>query len=181
MDPREHLVLEGLYEQSFTIKMSDVEAETQWQLHQLRGQTFDAACDALVSAHGYDKSALSDEQKADLVAEVEDLDVGDPDCAASGGHVAIVFDGKKCWQKINDESKEQDKDAVAEIKEDLYNGRVEALVPLLELSLIDGGADAKHALVRGFQRDLGLDGGLGLRDHTSGNEQCRQPHKALNS
>jgi hypothetical protein len=73
MDPREHLVLEGLYEQSFTIKMSDVEAETLWQLHQLRGQTFDAACDALVSAHGYDKSALSDEQKADVVAEVEDL------------------------------------------------------------------------------------------------------------
>ena len=71
--PREHLVLEGLYEQSFVTKMSDREAERLWELHQLLGQTFDAACDALVSVLGYDKSALSDEQKADIVEEVEDL------------------------------------------------------------------------------------------------------------
>src|SRR5947209_9350074 len=47
-------------------------------------------------------------------------------------NVAIVFDGKKSWRKVNDDTTELDKDAVAEAKEDMYAGRVESLVPLLE-------------------------------------------------
>ncbi len=46
--------------------------------------------------------------------------------------VAIVFDGKKGWRKINDETKEMDKDELAEAREDMHAGRVEALVPLID-------------------------------------------------
>jgi hypothetical protein len=45
---------------------------------------------------------------------------------------ARVFDGKKFWQKVNDMVTELGKDEVTEQKEDMHNGRVEALVPLLE-------------------------------------------------
>ncbi len=44
----------------------------------------------------------------------------------------LVFDGKKGWRKLNNDTVEMDKDAITEAKEDLYAGRVEALVPLLE-------------------------------------------------
>src|SRR5262249_31910831 len=47
-------------------------------------------------------------------------------------NVAIVFDGKKSWRKVNDMVTELGKDEIAESKEDMYAGRVEALVPLLE-------------------------------------------------
>jgi hypothetical protein len=67
------LITEGLYDQPFCDMMTDAEAETLWRLHQMHGQSFDAACDELASILGYDKSQLSDEQKADIVAEVEDL------------------------------------------------------------------------------------------------------------
>ena len=73
LDPRERLVLDGLYDQSYSQKMSDREAERLWQLHQLYRETFDAACEAFVSARGHDKAALSDEQWDDIVAEVDDL------------------------------------------------------------------------------------------------------------
>ena len=66
-------MLDGLYDQSYSQKMSDREAERLWQLHQLRRETFDAACEAFVSVRGYDKSALSNEQWNDIVAEVDDL------------------------------------------------------------------------------------------------------------
>ncbi len=46
--------------------------------------------------------------------------------------VLFVFDGKKGWRKINDDTKELDKDGVVEALEDMHAGRVESLVPLLE-------------------------------------------------
>jgi hypothetical protein len=47
-------------------------------------------------------------------------------------NVAIVFDGKKSWRKVNDMVTELGKDDIAESKEDMHAGRAEALVPLLE-------------------------------------------------
>jgi hypothetical protein len=47
-------------------------------------------------------------------------------------NVAIVFDGKKSWRKVNDMVTELGKDDIAESKEDMYAGHVEALVTLLE-------------------------------------------------
>jgi hypothetical protein len=47
-------------------------------------------------------------------------------------NVAIVFDGKKSWRKVNDMVTELGKEDVAEAKEDMHAGHVEALVPLLE-------------------------------------------------
>ena len=46
--------------------------------------------------------------------------------------VQMVYDGKKYWRKINDDTTELGKDDVAEAAEDMYAGRVEALVPLLD-------------------------------------------------
>jgi hypothetical protein len=67
------LVAEGLYDQPTCDMMTAAEAETLWQLHQIGGQAFDAACDELASILGHDKSQLSDKQKADIVEEVEFL------------------------------------------------------------------------------------------------------------
>jgi outer membrane lipoprotein-sorting protein len=48
-----------------------------------------------------------------------------------GGSFTQVFDGKKLWQKLGDDVKEvDDKDEIAETKEELYAGRVSSLVPL---------------------------------------------------
>ena len=64
----------------------------------------------------------------------------------------FVFDGKKGWMKINDDTMELDEDAVAEAKEDLHAGRVETLVPLLkdkgfELSPLGESKVLDHAAV----------------------------------
>lgn len=67
------LITEGLYDQDTCDMMTDLEAETLWRLHQMQAQAFDAACDELASILGYDKSRLSDQQKDEIVAEVEDL------------------------------------------------------------------------------------------------------------
>jgi hypothetical protein len=67
------LVAEGLYDQPTCDMMTAAEAETLWQLHQMGGKAFDAACDELASILGRDKSQLSDKQKADIVEEVEFL------------------------------------------------------------------------------------------------------------
>jgi hypothetical protein len=53
--------------------MGDAEAETLWRLHQEIGQAFDAVCDAYSADLGWEKSQLSDEQRADLVDKVEAL------------------------------------------------------------------------------------------------------------
>jgi hypothetical protein len=69
------------YDQDTCDLMTDAEAETLWRLHQMQDQEFDAACDELASSLGYDKSQLSDEQRANIVSEVgdlmEDLDAAD--------------------------------------------------------------------------------------------------------
>jgi hypothetical protein len=44
----------------------------------------------------------------------------------------LVFDGKQGWTKVNDQTSEMDKDAVAEMKEQMYAGAVEALSVLLK-------------------------------------------------
>jgi outer membrane lipoprotein-sorting protein len=44
----------------------------------------------------------------------------------------FVFDGKKGWTKINDKTTAMDKEALAEAREDMYAGRVEALIPLVK-------------------------------------------------
>lgn len=56
------------------------------------------------------------------------------DFEVNGMRVAfvIVFDGKKGWMKINENTMDMDEDAVTEIKEDVYAGRVESLVPLIK-------------------------------------------------
>jgi outer membrane lipoprotein-sorting protein len=46
--------------------------------------------------------------------------------------IRYVFDGKQGWMKINDQTMTMDKDAVAEAKESMYAGRVEALVTLVK-------------------------------------------------
>lgn len=43
-----------------------------------------------------------------------------------------VFDGKKGWMKILDQTTELDDDAIAEAKENIYAGRVDTLVPLIK-------------------------------------------------
>ena len=47
-------------------------------------------------------------------------------------NMVYVFNGKKGWIKLNDQRNALDKDAVAEAREDMYAGHVEALVPLLK-------------------------------------------------
>ncbi|HLJ95738.1 MAG TPA: hypothetical protein VKU02_21355 [Gemmataceae bacterium] len=44
----------------------------------------------------------------------------------------MVFDGKKGWRKINDDTVELNPDELAEAKEDQYAGLVESLLPLLK-------------------------------------------------
>jgi outer membrane lipoprotein-sorting protein len=46
--------------------------------------------------------------------------------------VVLVFDGKKGWLKINDNTTALPKEGVAEAKEDIYARRVETLVPLVK-------------------------------------------------
>jgi outer membrane lipoprotein-sorting protein len=46
--------------------------------------------------------------------------------------LVVVFDGKQGWTKFNDQTNEMDKDAVEEMKEQMYAGAVEALTPLLK-------------------------------------------------
>ena len=94
--------MEGLYEQSFVIKMSNREVERLWQLHQLRGQTFDAACDAFVSALGYDKSALSDEQKDDVVAEVDSLTEQWDEAEVEGRYLRDVTPLTACLKRYHE-------------------------------------------------------------------------------
>jgi outer membrane lipoprotein-sorting protein len=43
-----------------------------------------------------------------------------------------IFDGKKGWMKIADQTMEMDEEAIAEAKEETYAGRVETLVPLIK-------------------------------------------------
>ena len=44
----------------------------------------------------------------------------------------MVFDGKKGWRKINDETMELNEDEVAEGREDQYAGLVDMLIPLIK-------------------------------------------------
>src|SRR6266849_10575542 len=44
----------------------------------------------------------------------------------------MVFDGKKGWRKINDDTMEFNEDELAEAKEDQHAGRVEMLLPLIK-------------------------------------------------
>jgi hypothetical protein len=67
------LIEEGLYDEETCDAMTAAEAKKLWQLHQMCGQAFDAACDEFASTLGHDKSRLSDLQKADIVGEVESL------------------------------------------------------------------------------------------------------------
>jgi outer membrane lipoprotein-sorting protein len=44
----------------------------------------------------------------------------------------MVFDGKKGWRKINEDTMELNEDEVAEGKEDQYAGQVDMLIPLIK-------------------------------------------------
>jgi hypothetical protein len=77
-----------------------------------------------------------------------------------------VYNGKVGWTKINDATMEMDKDAVEEVKEQTYAGRVEALEPLVkdkgfelsplgEVKVGDGGAVGVRVSHKGH-RDINL-------------------------
>jgi outer membrane lipoprotein-sorting protein len=78
----------------------------------------------------------------------------------------MVFDGKKGWRKINDDTTEMNEDEVAEAKEDQYAGRVDSLLPLIkdkgfELSplgeaKVDGQAAVGVRVAHKGHRDINL-------------------------
>lgn len=66
--------------------------------------------------------------------------------------IVQVFNGKEGWTKVNDQVSDMDKDAVAEVEEELYAGGVTALWPLVKdkgygLSLVGDAQVGDHAAV----------------------------------
>jgi hypothetical protein len=66
--------------------------------------------------------------------------------------IAQVFNGKEGWTRLNDQVAPMDKDAAAEVKEEMYAGGVTALWPLVkdkayQLSLVGDAQVGDHAAV----------------------------------
>lgn len=73
MAVRHHEDLTGLYDQAFIKSLTEHEAKTLAQLHRARDAIFKLICEELASSVGYDKTSLSEEQKADVAKRADEL------------------------------------------------------------------------------------------------------------
>ena len=99
---KDKLVAERLYDRETCDVMSDAEAETLWRLHQEIGQAFDAVCDAYAAILGLEKSQLSDEQRANIVNEVEDLMDGYDEADTDGRYPKEATPLMACQKRYQD-------------------------------------------------------------------------------